>query len=667
MNFFNVRRASSTLSLLRREIRLGPISLLKTFALCLGLVSAYAFASTDFNGDSVADILWQNTSGQVVVWYMGKSGYLNYASISTPVASGWTIKGTGDFNGDGVADILWQNTSGQVVVWYIGKSGYLSSASISTPVASSWTIKGTGDFNGDGVADILWQNTSGQVVVWYIGKSGYLNSASISTPVASSWTIKGTGDFNGDGVADILWQNTSGQVVVWYIGKSGYLSSSNISTPVASGWTIKGTGDFNGDGITDILWQNTSGQVVVWYIGKSGYLSSANISTPVASGWTIKGTGDFNGDGITDILWQNTSGQVAVWYIGKSGSATEANISTPVASSWKIVGSPRASGGFYNPDLTKLNIPSNVPLLKPNGTGDPLAGTGFIPNTGESFTLVSSLSDEFNEANLDTTKWWTRYIYNSGSLNYFNDECERYGESNNHVMGGGMLQLTAYPVAGTTCHAAANGLTFPLYKSGMIRSKTTFKYGYFEARVKMPQGKGVWPAFWINPENGWPPEIDIFEYVRSSVQTPNQLHAGVVASPTWPGPQGLKEIYSDPNEKDYYFNAPSPLSPSYFTDSFHVISCFWNQDNIVTMYVDGIPVQSWNYRWVNNSGVDPGYAHLLLNLAMGGSWPTANWTSGIDTTTQQLEIDYVRVYQKTGQEQLGTDNIGKNLCPATGC
>jgi|GEM_PF-3619658 len=323
---------------------------------------------------------------------------------------------------------------------------------------------------------------------------------------------------------------------------------------------------------------------------------------------------------------------------------------------------------LYAPDLQAL--PSTVPRLKPNGAGDPLAGTGFIPDTGESFTMVSSLSDEFNEANLDTTKWYTRYIYNDGTLNYFNDECERYNESNTHIMENGSLKLTARIKPGTTCHApSSTGITYSLYDSGMIRSKTTFKYGYFEARVKLPAGKGVWPAFWINPEVSWPPEIDIFEYVRNDVtEFPNMIHAGVVSRVS-PSPQGIANVYNDPNTNTQwgFWKAPSTFLSNYMPADYHVISCFWNQDDIITMYVDGIPVHSFHYKWVHNDGTDGGYAHLLLNLAMGGSWAAYNFTSAISTDQQQFEIDYVRVFQKTNAGVLNKTTIGHDLCPATGC
>src|SRR5258708_7684190 len=123
---------------------------------------------------------------------------------------------------------------------------------------------------------------------------------------------------------------------------------------------------------------------------------------------------------------------------------------------------------------------------------------------------VRVFSDEFDGARLDSQKWWTRYIYDDGKLDFLNDEQQRYRENNNHVMTGHTVTLMARKTVGDGAAAA--------YQSGMIRSKATFKYGYFETRMKIPGGRGVRPAFWVNtarPDSvckiAWPPEIDIAE------------------------------------------------------------------------------------------------------------------------------------------------------------
>ena len=87
---------------------------------------------------------------------------LGSASLGNPGPS-WHVKGAGDFNGDGFADILWQNDSGEVVIWEMNGAKVIGSASLGNP-GPELARHGAGDFNGDGFADILWQNDSGEVV-----------------------------------------------------------------------------------------------------------------------------------------------------------------------------------------------------------------------------------------------------------------------------------------------------------------------------------------------------------------------------------------------------------------------------------------------------------------------------------------------------------------------
>jgi beta-glucanase (GH16 family) len=107
----------------------------------------------------------------------------------------------------------------------------------------------------------------------------------------------------------------------------------------------------------------------------------------------------------------------------------------------------------------------------------------------------------------------------------------------------------------------------------MIRSKTTFHYGYFEARIKLPGGLGVAPAFWLNSARrlrdgkiAWPPEIDIFEFVINGVEDKtNMLHTGVAST----GPQGGKVIFSDTDFHNDWNDWKATYS---FADDFHIFA-----------------------------------------------------------------------------------------------
>jgi hypothetical protein len=113
------------------------------------------------------------------------------------VDTNWVIAGIGDFNSDSQADILWQNTTtGQRALWLMnGISGGFTPASIVNLgfVDINWVMAGTGDFNSDGQADVLWQNTTtGQRALWLInGIGGGFTPASIVNLgyVDTNWTM----------------------------------------------------------------------------------------------------------------------------------------------------------------------------------------------------------------------------------------------------------------------------------------------------------------------------------------------------------------------------------------------------------------------------------------------------------------------------------------------
>jgi len=294
---------------------------------------------------------------------------------------------------------------------------------------------------------------------------------------------------------------------------------------------------------------------------------------------------------------------------------------------------------------------------------------------------VKVFADEFDGAALDTTKWWTRYIYGGpdgpGTLDFLNDEQQRYRENGNHAMTGHSLQLTA-------ALTDPNPADWVCCESGMIRSKTTFRGGYFEARVKLPPGKGSWGGFWLNssarPGDGnisWPPEIDIFEFVvnfdsitQYGGEKPNMIHSNGVTD----GPQDDSILYADPGfDPDFYFiaepyNFGDPwLSPTgRQMDGYHVFGLLWDEvNNTISTYIDGALIVQRQYNWLYDDATPAPYAHVLLNLAIGGSWAGAN---GIDTGAfpKVLEADYVRVYQPSDRQQLGVDTVGLDLCPASG-
>jgi beta-glucanase (GH16 family) len=170
------------------------------------------------------------------------------------------------------------------------------------------------------------------------------------------------------------------------------------------------------------------------------------------------------------------------------------------------------------------------------------------------------------------------------------------------------------------------------YTSARIVTRGLFEqaYGRFEARIKLPIGQGIWPAFWMLGNDigivGWPQcgEIDIMEYRG---QEPNILH-GSVHGPGYSGNDALTRSYTLPNGT--------------FNQKFHQFAVEWTPDTI-RWFIDGqhfltVTSEIATGEWVFNH---PFY--MILNLAVGGHWVGAPTSATV--FPQIMLIDYVRVYQ----------------------
>ena len=221
--------------------------------------------------------------------------------------------------------------------------------------------------------------------------------------------------------------------------------------------------------------------------------------------------------------------------------------------------------------------------------------------------------------------FFTRFIYEGGKLDKLNDEWQRYRDNDNHVFEDGALALVA---------RAPNGVASGKIESGMLRSKWSGQYGYFECRMKVPGGRGMWPAFWLNPQDQkWPPEIDILEIVNngrdSSRNSYHFLHSGVKES--LPVASSLLN-----NHKAY--------KPGFdYQDDFHTFAVEWTAER-VRHFVDDVLVVDRGFRWVHKDGSDGGPAHVLVNLAVGGKWTGP--PAGPEAFPAKLLLKYIRVWQR---------------------
>ncbi len=249
---------------------------------------------SDFNGDGRADVLWRNTDGTVADWTMNGTVISASATVTSggtairPDAS-WSVAGLGDFDGDTRSDILWRNSSGELVAWMmngatISTSGDITSGGVAVRPDASWSVAGIGDFDGDGRKDILWRNASGEVTAWMMNgtaivRSGDITSGGAAVAPAASWSVAGIGDFNHDGRSDILWRNSNGALSEWLMGgtaisASGAITSGGVAVTPDASWHVVEVGDFNGDGNSDILWRNDNGALAEWLMNGTTIMQS---------------------------------------------------------------------------------------------------------------------------------------------------------------------------------------------------------------------------------------------------------------------------------------------------------------------------------------------------------------------------------------------------------
>jgi beta-glucanase (GH16 family) len=249
---------------------------------------------------------------------------------------------------------------------------------------------------------------------------------------------------------------------------------------------------------------------------------------------------------------------------------------------------------------------------------------------GQAWRLV--WGDEFDGAKgsgVDRARWGAEV----GGSGWGNRELEYYtdDEKNAYLDGRGHLIIKALKetLPGLKCWYGQCR-----YSSARLSTKKKFAqaFGRFEARIKLPFGQGVWPAFWLLGDDidsaGWPAcgEIDAMENIG---REPSLVH-GTIHGPGHSGANGIGAPYALPDGKR-------------FADDYHTFAVEWEPREI-RWYVDG-----GLYQTRRAIDLPPGakwvYDHpffVILNLAVGGNWP-----GDPDETTsmpQMMLVDYVRAY-----------------------
>jgi beta-glucanase (GH16 family) len=226
----------------------------------------------------------------------------------------------------------------------------------------------------------------------------------------------------------------------------------------------------------------------------------------------------------------------------------------------------------------------------------------FRPWTGHSGVWRTTFGDG-SQAGFDR-----RSLPNNGALEL--DVDDTVSGLHPFTVAKGGLEITAPPTPPAVRPEVANYS----YVSGLITTQPSFSqtYGYFEMRAELPQGKGLWPAFWLLPrDQSWPPEIDVVESVGNPGHVYMTAHSKVAKS--------------------------EPIEAHVAPNAFHSFAVSWDPQNII-WYVDGVEAGR-----VPTPGDMHKPMYMLANLAVGGHWPGAP-----DATADfpaKLTIDYIRAYR----------------------
>jgi beta-glucanase (GH16 family) len=244
-----------------------------------------------------------------------------------------------------------------------------------------------------------------------------------------------------------------------------------------------------------------------------------------------------------------------------------------------------------------------------------------ISDKGWTFDTVAVWSDEFTGTGKpDPAKWG----YDLGAGGWGNNELEYYTDGANADVSNGTLKITAKKETFSGAGYTSTRM--------VTKGKGDFLYGRFVARMKLPKGKGTWPAFWMLPTDfaygDWPKsgEIDIMEHVGFE---PNVVHISTHCAAYY---------FKIGNQKSSKLLVPTA------TSDFHDYRVDWTP-YAVRGFIDGVQIFEFtNQGTGSNAWPFDKRFHMLLNIAVGGDWGGAQ---GIDATAfpSTMEVDYVRVYK----------------------
>ncbi len=340
---------------------------------------------------------------------------------------------------------------------------------------------------------------------------------------------------------------------------------------------------------------------------------------------TVKGNGGVttstpDATNTPDIPVQPEATEIPV--VTSAPGTTEIPGTTEAPGASATPGITAAPGTSATPDASATPYPGGYPVIKPSATTSP------VDETHKGYTL--KWEEQFNGTSLNRDDWNVE-LHEPG---WVNNELQEYVDSEKNIyVKDGNLVIKPVKTVGSDGKVS--------YTSGRIntQNKHNFKYGLFEARLKVPAGQGYLPAFWMMPANEnlygqWPRcgEIDIMEVLGNETSTSyGTIH------------------YGNPHSES---QGKHTLEKGNFSDEYHTFSVEWEPGKI-NWYVDGKLIHTENdwYSATEGQGEitypapfdQPFY--IILNLAVGGNWP-GNPDETTDFDKAAFMVDYVKVFQK---------------------
>ena len=311
------------------------------------------------------------------------------------------------------------------------------------------------------------------------------------------------------------------------------------------------------------------------------------------------------------------------------GSAGSAGASSGGASG-ATAGGASGSGGTATGGSSGTSTGGSAGSAGTAGVGGTGGSGGSDPGNG--WTQV--WADEFDGNAIDSSKWEHEVDCWGGGNG--EDQCYVSAAKNSFVKDG-FLHIVAIKdrpsgaVSATDPTVVTKG-----HSSARLRTlgKGDWKYGRVEAKMKLPFGKGLWPAFWMLPTDrvygGWAAsgEIDIMEAINLK-SGPNEVHGTLHYGGAWPNNVNSGTGYKPPEN---------------LWEDFHRYAIEWQEGEIRWFYDQKHYLTQT--KWRTTAGAFPApfdqKFHIILNVAVGGQWPGP--PDGTTTFPQEMVVDYVRVY-----------------------